>query len=187
MKILALPKRGGLTYAKICWWICRCIPKTLLRHHSTQIMIIHPPKSEHLSPKIDHHQQLVNIYPKSNHSLPKMVIYALFYVKMSRVAFARFCRQIHQSARIGVRGGGSSQSWQCQDFQCSYYRNPSLIVTSSSLNPTIWYIVIVTVIMCVFRFVLWASFLSMPSVEDRHICACWIRARRMQNNCTARQ
>ena len=81
-KILALPKRGGgLTHAKIFWWICRCIPKTLLRHHSTQIMIIYPPKSEHLSPKIDHHQQLVNIYPKSNHSLPKMVIYALFTSK----------------------------------------------------------------------------------------------------------
>merc|ERR1711989_15789 len=41
-------------------------------------MIIYPPKSEHFSPKIDHQQQLVNIYPKSNHSLPKMVIYALF-------------------------------------------------------------------------------------------------------------
>ena len=77
---------GGLTHAKIFWWICRCIPKTLLRHHSTQIMIIYPPKSEHLSPKIDHHQQLVNIYPKSNHSLPKMVIYALFTSK---------CREAH--------------------------------------------------------------------------------------------
>ena len=40
MKILALPKGGGggLTHAKIFWWICRCIPKTLLRHHSTQII-----------------------------------------------------------------------------------------------------------------------------------------------------
>merc|ERR1712237_203586 len=91
VKILALPKRGGggLTHAKIFWWICRCIPKTLLRHHSTQIMIIYPPKSEHLSPKIDHHQQLVNIYPKSNHSLPKMVIYALFTSK---------CRELHLCA-----------------------------------------------------------------------------------------
>ena len=65
VKILALPKRGGgLTHAKIFWWICRCIPKTLLRHHSTQIMIIYPPKSEHLSPKIDHHRinQVVSSY-----------------------------------------------------------------------------------------------------------------------------
>merc|ERR1711989_30216 len=37
-------------------------------------MIIYPPK-------IDHHQQLVNIYQKSNHSLPKMVIYTLFTSK----------------------------------------------------------------------------------------------------------
>ena len=88
-----LQKRGGggLTHAKIFWWICRCIPKTLLRHHSTQIMIIYPPKSEHLSPKIDHHQQLVNIYPKSNHSLPKMVIYALFTSK---------CRESHLRAFV---------------------------------------------------------------------------------------
>ena len=70
---------GGLTPAKIFWWICWSIPKTLLRHHSAQIMITYPPKSEHFSPKIDHHQQLVNIYPKSNHSLPKMVIYALLW------------------------------------------------------------------------------------------------------------
>ena len=28
-----------------------------------------------------------------------------FVVKMLQVAFMRFCRQIHQSARIGVRGG----------------------------------------------------------------------------------
>ena len=40
---------------------------------------------------------------------------------MSRVAFTRFCRQIRQSARIGVRGGGSSQSWKCQDFESSCY------------------------------------------------------------------
>ena len=35
---------GGLTHAKIFWWICRSIPKTLLRHHSTKIMIIYPQK-----------------------------------------------------------------------------------------------------------------------------------------------
>ena len=34
---LGIAKKGGegLTYAKIFWWICRCIPKTLLRHHLT--------------------------------------------------------------------------------------------------------------------------------------------------------
>ena len=82
---------AGLTHAKIFWWICRSIPKTLLRYHSTQIMIINPPKSEHFSPKIDHHQQLLNIYPKSNHSLPKMVIYALFTSK---------CRESHLRAFV---------------------------------------------------------------------------------------
>ena len=45
---------------------------------------------------------------------------------MSRVAFTRFCRQIHQSARNGVRGGGSSQSWQCQDFESLWHGNSSL-------------------------------------------------------------
>ena len=67
------------------------IPKTLLRHHSTQRMIIYPPKSEHFSPKIDHHQQSMNIYPKSNHLLPKMVIYALFTSK---------CRESHLRAFV---------------------------------------------------------------------------------------
>ena len=83
---------------------CRSIPKTLLRHHSTQIMIIYPPKSEHFSPKIDHHQQLLNIYPKSNRSLPKMVIYALFTSKCRESHLHAFV--VKSSARIGVRGGG---------------------------------------------------------------------------------
>ena len=48
----------------VCW-IYRRIPKTLLRHH----------------PKIDHHQQ-VNIFPKSNHSFLKIVIYALCVVPL---------------------------------------------------------------------------------------------------------
>ena len=42
-------------------------------------------------PKFDHHQQLVNIYPKSNHSLLKMVIYALFTLK---------CRESHLRAFV---------------------------------------------------------------------------------------
>ena len=53
VKILALPKKGGgLTYAKIFWWICLCTPKTLLRHHSTQIMIIYPQKVSTYPPKL---------------------------------------------------------------------------------------------------------------------------------------
>ena len=88
---LGIAKKGGLTQVKIFWWICRCIPKTLLRHHSTQIMIIYPPKVSTYPPKIDHHQQLVNIYPKSHHSLPKMVIYALFTSK---------CRELHLRAFV---------------------------------------------------------------------------------------
>ena len=50
-------KRGGLNTAKIFWWICRSISKTSgpQSDHSTQIVIIYfPPKSEHLSPKMDH-------------------------------------------------------------------------------------------------------------------------------------
>ena len=62
-----------------------------------------PPKIEHLSLKIFHHQQLVNIYTKSNHSVPKIVIYSL-------LSFTRFCRQIHQSAKIGVWGMGGGQT-----------------------------------------------------------------------------
>ena len=120
VKILALPKRGGgLTHAKIFWWICRSIPKTLLRHHSAQIMIIYPPKSEHFSPKIDHHQQLVNIYPKSNHSLPKMVIYALFTSKCRESHLRAFVVKSTRVPGLGQGGGGSSQSWQCQDFESS--------------------------------------------------------------------
>ena len=53
---------------------------------------------------------------------------------MSRVAFTRFCRQIHQSARIGARGGGASRSWQCQDFQGAYNGIPSLSVVSLLYN-----------------------------------------------------
>ena len=108
------------------WWICRCIPKTLLRHHSTQIMIIYPPKSEHLSPKIDHHQQLVNIYPKSNHSLPKMVIYALFTSKCRESHLRAFVVKSTRVPGLGQGGGGSSQSWQCQDFHGACYSIPSL-------------------------------------------------------------
>ena len=128
VKILALPKKGGgLTYAKIFWWICRCIPKTLLRHHSAQIMIIYPPKSEHFSPKIDHHQQLVNIYPKSNHSLPKMVIYALFTSKCRIYALLS-----SNPPECQDWGRGSSQSWQCQYFHGAYFGHPSFSVWSLS-------------------------------------------------------
>ena len=88
-------------------------------------MIIYPPKSEHFSPKIDHHQQLVNIYPKSNHSLPKMVIYALFTSKCCESHLRAF---VVKSTRVPGKGG-SSQSWQCQDFESSQNGNPSLIVT----------------------------------------------------------
>ena len=96
---------GGLTHAKIFWWICRSIPKTLLRHHSAQIMIIYPPKSEHFSPKIDHHQQLVNIYPKSNHSLPKMVIYALFTSKCCESHLRAFVVKSTRVPGLGQGGG----------------------------------------------------------------------------------
>ena len=65
------------------WWICRSIPKTLLRHHG----------------KIEYHQQLVNIFPKSNHSFPKIVIYAFLSSK---------CHELHCAL--------SSNPPECQDW-----------------------------------------------------------------------
>ena len=106
-------------------------PKTLLMHHSTQMMVIYPPKSEHLSPKIYHHQQLVNIYAKSNHSLPKMVIYALFTSKCRESHLRAFVVKSTRVPGLG-QGGGSSQSWQCQDFHGACTGIPSL--TSSCSN-----------------------------------------------------
>ena len=47
-------------------------------------------------------------------------------VQMSNVAFKSFCRQIRQNARITVRVGLSSHSWQCQDFESVRYNNPPL-------------------------------------------------------------
>ena len=47
-------------------------------------------------------------------------------VQMSNVAFKSFCRQIRQNARITVRVGLSSHSWQCQDFESVRYNSPPL-------------------------------------------------------------
>ena len=125
VKILALPKRGGgLTHAKIFWWICRSIPKTLLRHHSAQIMIIYPPKSEHFSPKIDHHQQLVNIYPKSNHSLPKMVIYALFTSKCRESHLRAFVVKSTRVPGLGQGGGGQANLGNAKIFKAPVPATP---------------------------------------------------------------
>ena len=44
-----------------------------------------------------------------NFFIPKRVDLPTFDVNMSRVAFTRFCCQIHQSARIGIGGGGVKQ------------------------------------------------------------------------------
>ena len=48
-----------------------------------------------------------------------MLIYALCRI------YAFFSREIHQSAKFG----GSSQSWQCQDFHGFCYSHPSLNLT----------------------------------------------------------
>ena len=92
----------------------QCSPEWSLNPNSDHL----PPKKEYLSPKIDHHQQLVNIYPKSNHSLPKMVIYAFLPSKCQESHLCTFFVK-STSARIGVRGRGSNQSWQCKDFKSS--------------------------------------------------------------------
>ena len=68
-----------------------------------------PPKSEHLSPKIDHHQQLVNIYPKSYHSLPKMVIYALLSSKCHESHLRAF---VVKSTRVLWDFQGAIQHWE---------------------------------------------------------------------------
>ena len=83
-----------------------------------------------MSPKIDHLQKFVNIYP--NHSLPKMVISALLSSNSPE--------SLWQSARIGIRGG-SSQSWQCQDFESAYYGHPSLTLHSSIFHDKMLYAV----------------------------------------------
>ena len=89
-------------------------------------MIIGPPKGITLPKQLTIYPQLVNISHKKIIFTPKYVNLCTFTVKMLQVAFTRFCRQIHHSARIGVRGWGSSQSWQCQDFETFLYGNPSL-------------------------------------------------------------
>ena len=51
---------------------------------------------------------VVKSSPTIHEHSPKNCHLRTFCVKMSRVAFTRFCREIHQSARIGVRGGGQA-------------------------------------------------------------------------------
>ena len=105
----------------------QCSPEWSLNPNSDHL----PSKSEYLSPKIDHLQQLVNIYPKSNHSLPKMVIYALFTSKCRESHLRAFVVKSTRVPGLGQGGGGSSQSWQCQDFHGACSCNPSLTFSHS--------------------------------------------------------
>ena len=73
-----------------------------------------------------------------------MLIYAHFGVKMLQIAFTRLFRQIHQSARIGGGGRGSSQSWQCQDFERFLYSHPSL-----KLGILVELVILVNLVICV--------------------------------------
>ena len=62
---------------------------------------------------------IVNIYPKSNHSLPKMVINALLSSKCRKSHLHAF---VIKSTRVPESGwGGSSQYWICQDFESSCF------------------------------------------------------------------
>ena len=54
----------------------------------------------------NHLQQLVNIYPKSNHSLPKMVIYALFTSKCRESHLRAFVVKSTRVPGLGQGGGG---------------------------------------------------------------------------------
>ena len=77
--------------------------------------------------KITHKCKKINLLlPIISNLVPQNIsIYTLCH-QFPRVAFTHFCSEIHQCARIGARGGGSSQSWQCQDFENFCYSNPSL-------------------------------------------------------------
>ena len=137
-------KGGGLTHAKIFWWICRCIPKTLLRHHSTQIMIIYPPNSDHLSPKINHRQQLVNITQKVIIHSQKLSfthffasrIYALLSASNKRILWPTMPK--YQSGWLGQLGcsgihrkGVSGCHHRCQDVSLGTYLPYILKLVSS--------------------------------------------------------
>ena len=69
--------------------------------------------------------QLVNISSEIILILQNMLIYTLC-IDCRELHLRTFCRQIHQCARIGGRGGGLSQFWQCQDFNSAWHWNPSL-------------------------------------------------------------
>ena len=73
-----------------------------------------------------------------------MLIYAHFGVNMLQIAFTRLFRQIHQSARIGGGGRGSSQSWQCQDCERFLYSHPSL-----KLGILVELVILVNLVICV--------------------------------------
>ena len=49
---IAKKGEGGSDPCQDFWWICRSIPKTLFRHHSTQIMTIYPQKVSTYPPKL---------------------------------------------------------------------------------------------------------------------------------------
>ena len=58
----------------------------------------------------------MNISPEIILILKNMLIYALLLIVASRIY-----------VRVpGLGGGGLSQSWQCQDFDSTYYVHPSL-------------------------------------------------------------
>ena len=60
---------------------------------------------------------------------------------MSRVAFTRFCRQIHQSARIGVRGGGGGVQ--------ANLGNARIFTAPITEAPPLWVKIIVDLCTCI--------------------------------------
>ena len=65
---------------------------------------------DHFPPKSYYLPSTGENFLKNQFLTPKYIDLRTFDVKISRVAFTRFWRQIHQSARIGGRGGGGGQA-----------------------------------------------------------------------------
>ena len=87
------------------------------------------------------------IYPRKKWALlPKNGHLRTFYAKMSRVAFTRFCHQIHQCARIGVRGGGVKPILAMPRFSRRFkFGHPSLsIAVVCETPPTLHWSLITT-------------------------------------------
>ena len=89
-------------------------------------MITFPQKVITIPQKVTFHPRLVNNISKMNFYLKICWFMHFCCQNVASCIYVFFSCQIHQSVRIGG-GWGSSQSWQCQDFERFLYSRPSLI------------------------------------------------------------